>query len=86
MGDYGHEIPKEENDKRLFLIDLYDGRCPVCNTNMLTRIENEIYEHDFDQGCHIFHCDHCGVVARKYVKYIPVKPSIYWHKYNTSIL
>ena len=85
MGDYGHEISKEENDKRLLLIEIHDGRCPVCDVNYLTKIEDELYVHGFDQGRHIFLCDNCGVVARKDVKYIPVKPTIYWYKYGPSI-
>lgn len=80
MGEYGQEIPKEENDSRLFLIKVSDGRCPVCNENTLTLIIDETYVHDFDQGCHIFHCDKCGIVAREYIKYIPVRPSVYWYK------
>ena len=80
MGDYGHEISKEENDERLLLIGIYGGRCPVCNVNWLTKIEDELYVHGFDQGCHIFLCDNCGVVARRDVKYRPVRPSIYWYK------
>jgi len=82
MGEYGQEIPKEENDRRLFLIELHNGRCPVCNTNWLARIEDELYIHGSDQGRHIFLCDNCGVVARKDVKYISVRPSIYWYKYG----
>lgn len=85
MGDYGHEISKEENDKRLLLIEIHDGRCPVCDVNYLTKIEDELYVHGFDQGRHIFLCDNCGVVARKDVKYIPVKPTVYWYKYGPSI-
>ena len=85
MGDYGHEISKDENDKRLLLIEIHDGRCPVCDVNYLTKIEDELYVHGFDQGRHIFLCDNCGVVARKDVKYIPVKPTVYWYKYGPSI-
>ena len=85
MGDYGHEISKEENNKRLFLIDLRKGRCPVCDINWLTKIEDETYVHGFDQGRHIFLCDNCGVVARKDVRYITVRPTVYWRKYGPPI-
>lgn len=81
-GEYAQEIPKEENDRRLSLIDLYGGRCPVCGINWLTKIEDELYVHGFDQGRHIFVCDKCGVVARRDVKYRLARPSVYWYKYG----
>ena len=122
MGNYAREISQKENDERLILIDLHNGRCPVCNCTYLTRIEDERivrgfdederhvrdfdederhvrdfdederhirdfdederYVRGFEQGIHIFLCDKCGVVARKNVNYMPVKPNVYFYKYN----
>lgn len=64
-GEYAQKIPKEENDRRLFLIDIHNGRCPLCETNTITRFVDESYIHGFEQGQYIFLCDECGVVARK---------------------
>lgn len=69
IDSYGLETPEAENDKRLFLIWLRDGLCPVCETDFITKIEDEQYIHDFNQGRHIFVCNKCGVVAKKDVKY-----------------
>ena len=84
MGNYAHEISQKENDERLILIDLHNGRCPVCNCNYLTRIEDEQDVRSFEQGkgIHIFLCDKCGVVARKNVNYIPGRPNVYFYKYS----
>lgn len=82
MGNHTHEISQKENDERLILIDLHNGRCPVCNCTYLTRIEDERHDRGFEQGIHIFLCDECGVVARKNVSYIPVRPNVYFYKYN----
>ena len=65
MDNYTHEISKKENDERLILIDLHNGRCSVYNCTYLTRIEDEQHDHGFEQGIHIFLCDKCRVVARK---------------------
>lgn len=84
MGNYTHEISQKENDERLILIDLHNGRCPVCNCTYLTRIEDERHDRGFEQGIRIFLCDECGVVARKNVNYMPVRPNVYFYKYSKS--
>ena len=68
--DHDGEISKEENDRRIFMIDLYNGLCPVCNVYTVERIEDLVYPHGFKQGQYVFHCKKCGVVARKEVDFI----------------
>ena len=83
MENYGHKISEKENRKRLSLIKMHNGLCPVCNIRYVTSIENELQPNGFDQGSHIFLCDNCGVVARKDVNYIPSAGStVHWCKYG----
>ena len=68
----GQEISKEENDRRLSLIKIYDGRCPVCYIKTVTKFEDDRRHTatDFNQmGREIYICNNCGIVARKDVKY-----------------
>ena len=79
MGEYGQEIPQEENDKRLFLIELRNGVCPICEVNIVERIENIIGVDLDNTGSYIYHCRRCGIVARKRVSFTPdpFRPGVY---------
>jgi hypothetical protein len=59
-----------KNDKNLLLIELHNGRCPVCKTNIVEEFEDEQFIWGFDKrGKNMYICRNCGVVARKYVNY-----------------
>ncbi len=58
------EISKEENDRRLFLINLHDGTCPICKENIINRTDWE-YGIEFNTQKRVYFCKKCGFVARE---------------------
>ena len=59
------EITQEENDLRLFLIELYGNCCPVCrNTNVLNVTDWE-FDIDFNTQKLVHVCDECGYIAKE---------------------
>ena len=56
------EISKEENNLRLFRIEIYNGLCPLCKKNIIHRTDWELGI-DFNTQKRIYVCNKCGCVA-----------------------
>ena len=65
MGNYGHEIPDEENDSMLASIDIYFEPCPICKRNPVNRTDWEYSPTEFNTQRRIYFCKGCGVIARE---------------------
>lgn len=86
MDNYAHEIPKEENDLRLFLINLYDGVCPICNKRKAEGIYNGFVPDKFNIEKVIYLCDECGVVAREEIEGLSRQLANAQRMYNTFVM
>ena len=63
-----HEITQEENDKRLILIEIHNGLCPICKENIIHRFDWE-WDIEFNTQKRVYSCPKCGFVAKEIHKW-----------------
>lgn len=81
--NFVHDIPKEENDNRVWYINTFDGKCPVCRERIVESIYGGFVIDKPSTEKIIYLCNKCGIVARQEIEFLSEKLREIQRRINT---